>query len=265
MGVRLRLLLLCALLLAGCGVNSSEAGRLPPTGSAPARPVDFPVDRRPRPIVLLGGQFAVERGFASDEEKLSAMSGSYELVGPPPPTPDPAPVALPDGTVTLPVLGAAEAVAAMSKPSDRPPVRLVGVEFGTRWFRTDRGSLELPAWRFTTESGSTLARQALDPSAFWPASPSPFGARAGADGLELEVTMPAPPRQCPGHPPVTAEAVVTEWATSVAVGTRITGEVGDCAQTADLRLQTYRVALSAPLGARLLVDEQGGVVEVAKR
>ncbi|MBP2338754.1 hypothetical protein JOF41_004932 [Saccharothrix coeruleofusca] len=242
-------LLLAVLLLAGCGVNASETGRT--TTPAPLRPVDFPVDRHPRPIVLLGEPLAVERGFASNEEKLS---GRYELVGPPPATPEPG---------ALPLIGAAEAVAAMSRPSDRPPVKLVRAEFGTARFRTDRGALELPAWRFTTESGSSLARQALAPSAVWPARPSMY--TATEDGLELEVTMLAAPQACPGHGPVTAEAVVAESATSVAVGLRTAGELGGCPRTADLRTQPYRVTLSAPLGARLLVDGQGGVVEVTKR
>lgn len=257
------------LLLAGCAAAQPavEARPGPVVPRAPAHHVDFPVDASPRPLVLLGPPVAVVSGFADDEEKTSALGGGYRLAVAPPPTPAPGPVALPDGVVALPLIGAAEAAAAMSGSGAGEPLALVRAEFGTAPFATDRGTLELPAWRFRTARGSVVARLALAPGAFWRFGQVPVSDLAGGakvDGARLTLTLPAPPAPCPGDAPVVSEPTAVESRTEVVVGVRTAGEVGDCARTLELRMETHQVVLSAPLGNRLLVDERGGVIPATR-
>ncbi|RKT72760.1 hypothetical protein DFJ66_6084 [Saccharothrix variisporea] len=258
-------------LLAGCGAHNG-IGRGPTLPTEAAAPVDFPVDAKPRPIVLIGPRVEVVDGYRSDGEKVGAMEGGFEFVGTPPATPEPAQVTLPDGPAQVAFLPMADALQAVSAPprgkgQQNAPVRLVSAEFGTAEFSTDRGRLPLPAWRFTTEAGSVLATPALAPDLFWKLGEvrPAVTTNATGDGVDLTVSMPAAPTPCPGDEPARNEPVVTESATAVTVTVRTVGTVGDCPRTLALTLQPYPVKLASPLGNRLLVDGQGGVVAVTKR
>ncbi|MEU7530341.1 hypothetical protein AB0A74_31755 [Saccharothrix sp. NPDC042600] len=268
--MRRLLVLAVTAVLAGCGATHDAASPAPlVTGPAP---VDFPVTAKPRPIVLLGSRVEVVDGYRSGEEKLGASEGGFEFVGTPPATPEPATVALPDGPAQLSFVPAADVLQAVGAPPrgkgrQNAPVRLVSAEFGTAEFTTDRGRWPLPAWRFTTEAGSVVATPALSPDLFWrlgEVQPA-VTANAGGDGTDLTVSMPAPPEPCPGDEPARNEPVVTESETSVAVTVRTIGKVGDCPRTLALKLEPYPVKLAKPLGNRLLVDAQGGVVAVTTR
>jgi hypothetical protein len=84
------------------------------------------------------------------------------------------------------------------------------------------------------------------------------------------VTLPAPPEgACPGDPYLRYVPEAVESTTAVAVGVR--SEVAsvapgprrdDCAYAAMARFAEYRLRLAAPLGDRLLVDSEGGVIPV---
>ncbi|CCH34570.1 hypothetical protein ABZ816_40950 [Actinosynnema sp. NPDC047251] len=256
--MRLRVLAL-AVLLTGCASGGNTAAPLSTT------PDDFPATTAPRPIVLIGDLLQVVDGLRGDDKVDSGLNFTAQH----PPTPQPAPVALPDGTrPTLPLIGSSDALNRMPRrTAPTTTSTLVSVEFGTAEFPTDRGPWTLPAWRFTSEAGSVLAWPALEPGAFWKPGevrPAISTDQATATDRELTVSMPAAPAPCPGDAPARNEAVVQETAGTVTVGVRTIGEVGNCARTLAVTTQPYRVPLAAPLGNRLLVDEQGGVIVVTR-
>ena len=278
--MRLPLLVLAVgVLLAGCARPASPGDPAPPlwnttatgTHGMPAAPdpVDFPVAAVPRPIVLIGSPLVPVDLVGSEDEKVTAGSGRYSFTGVEPPTPGPTPVALPDGTATLPLIGVRDAVTAMSAGArEGEPLELVSAELGEADFQTDRGGLRLPAWRFRSGFGSVWAWPAVAPEAFWHLGEvrhAPHRATT-SDGVRLEVELPAPPTPCPGEEPTAVEPVVTENAASVKVGVRMTGgDGGDGARNAMYRTQLYTVELKEPLGARLLVDDDNGVLPVGVR
>ncbi|MCE6997889.1 hypothetical protein LZG04_24265 [Saccharothrix sp. S26] len=263
MRLRLSALAVGALLLVGC------ASKTPPTlpvdhGTStqtatstvpPPPPADFPVTAVPRPIVLFAPKLVTVRWAGSEQDKLSGGNG-YRFTGVEPPTPGPAPVVLPDGPATFPLIGVRDALAAMSEGArGGEPTEIVGVELGAAAFTTDRGPLELPAWLFRSSFGSLFAWPAVTPDAFWKRGEVIAGSHHAktSDGVRLEVELGAPETPCEGDEPSTKEAVVTETGTAVVVGVRTIGTVGDCARNAIYRPQYYPVTLAEPLGARLLV------------
>ncbi|WP_433264484.1 hypothetical protein ACQPZF_35210 [Actinosynnema sp. CS-041913] len=290
--MRLRVLAL-AVLLTGCATANHSEGRQAPSAAPP--PADFPVSASPRPIVLIGPMLEVVDGFRDGDEKLGSASGAFEFAGLLPATPEPAAVTLPDGPTTVTFIGPADALRAMAaqaggpkatppgttplfttgpdtappNPTPAPPaVKLVAAEFGAAEFPTDRGPWTLPAWRFTTEAGSVVAWPALPPAAFWKPGevrPAIVSGPATGGGTELTVTMASPPYPCLGDEPARNEPVVAETDTAVTVTLRTIGEVGDCPRTLALMTEPYQVKLAKPLGNRLLVDDQGGVIAVTTR
>lgn len=247
---------------AGCaGVDSATPPDLAigsdlPAAVAPApAAVDFPVTAVPRPIVLFQPKLLTVEWMGLGEEKLAA---GYRFTGVEPPTPGPTSVVLPDGPATLPLISVRDALAGMPGGGRDGELELVSAELGTAEFNTDRGRLELPAWRFRSVYGSVYAWPAVTADAFWKRGEEIIGSHHArtSDGVRLEVELGAPDTPCPGDPPSTKEPVVTETETSVVIGVRITGPVGHCARAAIYRSQYYPVTLSKPLGARLLVFEE---------
>jgi hypothetical protein len=293
MRMQRRDLLLAAIVLGlgGCA-GSGHAADTPAGPDTPAAPDgpdpevlapwrEFPVDRRPRPLVLVD-EVPKVAGFSSDAGKVAALAGEYEVAAPLPAAPAARmSVNLPDGPAELAVLPAAEAVTQLRNPTvtvgaePRPkPLRITRVEFGTAAFRTDRGEVRLPSWLFhAPDALEPIAVPALAPEAFWRPS-QPEAARpamtfdpvtVAADGRQLTVTLPAPPDPCPGERPEVYEAVAVESATAVAVGVRVVtpaSGAGDCARPLILRTAQYPVTLTAPLGNRVLLDGEGGVFAV---
>jgi len=271
--MRFRLLpvLLGASLLVGCASRVSHT--LPgdpghPGASAPTTsvwttsaippPTDFPVTAVPRPIVLFSPALVTVRWAGQEKEKVAVENG-YRFTGVEPPAPGPASVVLPDGPATLPLIGVRDAVTAMSRGArGGEPVEVVSAELGTAAFATDRGPLELPAWRFGSSSGSVFAWPAVTPDAFWSRGEEVFPTHDArtSDGVRLEVELGAPETPCRGDEPSTKEPVVTEGETTVVIGVRTVGTVGECARNAMYRPQYYPVTLAEPLGARLLVFEE---------
>ncbi|MEV0681915.1 hypothetical protein AB0I60_35880 [Actinosynnema sp. NPDC050436] len=265
--MRLRVLALVGL-LAGCA-SGGDAG----VQHAPDVGTTFPVARSPRPVVVIGDLVQVVGGLRG-EDKVDVLAGRLDFTGQHADAPPAAPVTLPDGAqATLPLIGSADALSALTRPRttttpSTPPSKLVAVEFGTAEFPTDRGPWTAPAWLFTTEAGSVLAWPAPEPGAFWrpgEVRPAVTTGEASTNDRELVVSMPSAPSPCPGDEPARNEAVVRESADTVTVGVRTVGHVGECARTLAVTTQPYRVRLADPLGGRLLVDQDGGVVAVTTR
>jgi hypothetical protein len=263
---------------------------MPPTGPTPdpdaalAAWQQFPVDRRPRPIVLLGSLPGIA-GFMSDGGKIAALSGNYELAAALPPAPPTVTAQLPDGTFELPTLPAEQAFEGLRKPQgkqiDQPApnptdaLPITRVELGTAQFLTDRGQLTLPSWLFhAVDALGPITWPALRPDAFWRPGELAAGgvlpdARLGADGRALTVQLPAPVDACPGEPVIRHDPVVTESAATVVVGVRPVvvstapgPPVTNCAHPAILKFEPHEVRLAAPLGARVLVDDKGAPMAV---
>lgn len=244
---------------------------------------DFPVDRKPRPILLLGPAVR-ESGYHTDEAKIAFATGRLQLAAALPAGPAAIATTLPDGVYELPAVTAAQAyeqLRAVGSPQNAPdatptPLRITKVTLGTASFDTDRGALTLPAWLFEApDSFEPLAVPALAASAFWKhdAVVSPSFAEASvlsADGLTLSVQLPAPhPTACPGEPLLRYVAEVAESGSAVAVGVRsevISIQPGarrdDCGYDMMLRSAQYEVKLAAPLGNRVLLGPGGGPVPV---
>jgi hypothetical protein len=242
---------------------------------------DFPVDRHPRPIVLIGPVAVRPAGYTTGDAKVAAVSGRYRIDVPLPPDPPPATVALPDGPATVPVIGAAAAVDLMkadageSKGGENvPPLAIVGFEFGTEALPTDRGTVTLPVWRVHTadELGPTVVLAVADSALARPAAsqsaavgtvpPGSAKATVDATGTHLTLTVAEADPHCPGEAIYKREPVVRESGGAVAVGFTATqtGTVpgsGACALYLKLKQVTYRVDLAAPLGARVLVTALG--------
>ncbi|ROP40471.1 hypothetical protein [Saccharothrix texasensis] len=255
------------LAVAGCaGVDRAATPTLPigsdlPASVAPVA-VDFPATAAPRPIVLFQPKLVTVEWQGLEEEKAAT---GYRFTGVEPPTPGPTSVVLPDGPATLPLISVRDAVAALPGGGRDGEVELVSAELGTAAFTTDRGRLELPAWRFRSSFGSVYAWPAVTPEAFWKRGEEIIGSHHArtTDGVRLEVELGAPPTPCRGDAPAVKEPVVTETETSVVIGVRTTGPVGECARTAIYVPRYYPVTLAKPLGSRVLVfEEDGGIIPV---
>jgi hypothetical protein len=266
----------------GGGVAVPQPGSSGNPADALAAWSSFPVDRRPRPIVLVGPSMVGYAGYTTGAAKVAAMSGSYRLAVTLPPDPQPTPVDLPGGRATLPVIGAAAAIERMKadtggKPDPSvAPLAIVGIEFGTAPIDTDRGTLTLPVWRVHTadELGPTTVLAVADSAlavragsagpAATPGQPASGSAKASADGRRLTLTVQEAVPHCPGQPIYQTTAGVRESATAVVVvftRTQVSAVPADpggaCALYLKLQPVTYHVDLAAPLGNRVLVDADG--------
>lgn len=283
------------LVIAGC---AGERGDVVDVGPGIVQPVgevqgvepgvllawaEFPVDRKPRPIVLLG-QPVLESGYHTDDGKIAVATGRLQLDAALPVGPAAITTTLPDGVYELPSVSAEQAyeqLRALGSPKNAPdaspaPLRITKVSLGTASFRTDRGALTLPAWLFEApDSFEPLAVPALAASAFWTYGEIGYPSFSGpttlsADGLTLTVQLPAPhPTACPGDPLLRYVAEVVESGSAVAVGVRsevISIQPGarrdDCGYDLMLRTAQYEVKLAAPLGNRVLLGPGGGPVPV---
>jgi hypothetical protein len=238
----------------------------------------FPADRTPRPVVFLDSMVA-GGGFADGDAKSAAMAGQYELAAPLPQ--GPATASMPDGT-EVPIITAAAAFEALRAGQPQQPgsaLLLKKVDLGTARFHTDRGPLELPAWRFDGPRVlKPIAWPALAPELIWPRQPRPAGpapeelphsqATVSPDGLRLTVLLLRAYPPCAGAPTYRHEAVVTETPAAVVVGMRKVqvepaGRPGEpCPMDAGWSGQEHMVRLAAPLGGRVVVNPDGAPLAV---
>lgn len=257
-------------LIAEASPAADEAARL-------ARFADFPVDRKPRPILLPGGR-VLEYGYHSGDAKIAMAQGRLKLQAELPDGPATVSAALPDGTFELPAISSRQAydlLAAVGDPASAPdaspaPLLITKVELGTAEFRTDRGPQVLPAWLFTApDSFQPLAVAAPADTAFWPVEFTDGvmdSAGLAADGVTLTLRLPAPGPPCPGQPTQEYAAEAVETAQAAVVRLRVSdtspaatpGGAETCVRDAMLRTALYTVRLAQPLGNRVLLRPSGG-------
>lgn len=223
----------------------------------------FPVDHRPRPLVLTAPLTRFERGFRSGDAKLAFHYGDIEPAVP-----------LPDGLLDL-LRGSGSERGPRAEPRQRrwkSPLLITQASRGQAEFATDRGRREFPAWRLGgPEIGGAL--WALDPkvaSGCWappePGPPKPFdglphrGASAviDGDGLTLHFTFTGAPPGDAEYP--AAEAIETDQALVVLPTAQNAGPPGwrtaiGCARTVITRL-------TRPLGERVVIDLDASPVMV---
>jgi hypothetical protein len=273
----LALLVACA--QPGTVAGDGQAGFGEPSGRGGNSPTEvgqqwdaFPVDRVPRPIVVVTGGLLEVAGFRSGESKLAFLTGRIELATRLPEAPATVAVDLPEGRFTFPVLRPDEAFAsvraqgspAIAPDSSPAPVRVTSVTLGSAAFSTDRGRLRLPAWLFGgPDLIEAVAWPAVGKEAFWrygePNNAVTLPpAQLSSDGQRIRSAVPG--RGCPSQPVLRYRVEVTETVTTVVLTT-----VGDVVSTPgpeakDLACpaigvppEPYDVDLAAPLGNRVVI------------
>ena len=242
----------------------------------------FPVDRVPRPIVVVTGGLLEVAGFHSENGKLAFLTGQIELATPLPEASATVAVDLPEGRITFPVLRPDEAFAsvrAQGSPANAPnsspaPVRVTSVTLGSAEFSTDRGRLRLPAWLFDgPDIMEAVAWPAVGKEAFWRYGEPNNAAtmppsQLSRDGRRIRYAVPG--QGCPSQPVLRYRVEVTETATTVVLTT-----VGNIVSTPgpeakDLTCaaigvtpEPYDVDLAAPLGNRVVIARTDGATGAA--
>lgn len=253
-----------ATILASCGSSSPTVHAVGQPDQTLAAWASFPVDRVPRPLVLVGPSVADPRtGFRDGPSKLAYLERAIDL-----------PTSLPDGPTTAdsyPIISATQAarqlVSTRGKGSPAGQrLSVTEVTLGTATYQTDRGAVNLPAWQFWFNGvADPAAVAAVAPSRLF-ASPTAYArapkatsAHLSPDGDTITIEFVG---AAAGTGPCTADYTVdvASSRTAVAVGVHEhaydSGAVA-CAGVGYRRQVTAR--LDAPLGARVLVDDASGL------
>lgn len=223
------------------------------TFPAPAEKVlqpwrDFPVERTPRPVVLLDLPVHIgDEGFVDGDAKLSWMSAAIDTTVP-----------LPDGIINLITGG---------RPRRAAPgtLTIADVERCDEEFWCDRGPRRLPAYRLDI-SGLRQPCIIIDPTldCWWPVHNDPGRAHGALDHAtinddDLTLNFPA----FGGILTLFHRAEFIEYPTCV-VGRAITSERPSCGRA--VRAVGIRAKVTAqlntPLGGRVLLREDGEPVRV---
>lgn len=221
----------------------------------------FPVDVRPRPLVLTAPPTRFERGFRSGDAKLAFLHADIQATVP-----------LPDGLLEVLREGDPGLRVAPGQRGWKSPLLITRAFSARAEFDTDRGMREFPAWRL---SGPEIdgALWVLDPvvaARRWtppePAPPTPFGglphrsasAAIESDGLTLRFTFTGAPPAYTDYPG--AEVVETRQALVVLPVAHDVGPPGPRAAIGCARTVVARLA--GPLGERVVVDLDASPVAV---
>ena len=212
---------------------------------AAARWDAFPVDRQPRPLVLLGPAAHARNGFRSQRAKRAYLDGWIESA-----------VDVPDGV--LEILG--------RRPGGETPIVITAARYTDIEHLTDRGPRWLPGWELTSEQTlgpivvidpEILARAWSPPDvgSAPPAGPEPAHTpvSAEADGATLTYRFVGGPPNVARYP--SAEVVESAQAVVVVPEAEDIGPPG--ARPAVGFGRRITVTLSQPLGARVLVNLHG--------
>lgn len=273
-----------ALLFAvACGAPSGQGSTPLPLPSPPTAALaawkDFPANANPRPIIWLSLPNLVT-AFPSNDTKIAGICNKLVLQDElklSNAVPQQATAKWPSGVSgSYRAISAATAFAALLHvPSGAgggmcdgvKPLVITTVGWGTAGVETDRGTAQMSAWLFQA-AGVTgeFAYPGLDPSAYWrggllPAGSGPgFGGRVSPDGRTLTIGFAGAP-DTPGPCGADYTAVAAESDTAVAVAVKMIPHPasGQIACTAVAQGRTVTVHLGAPLGGRVLVDENGNV------
>jgi phage baseplate assembly protein gpV len=228
----------------------------------------------------------------NDETKQAFLAGWYrEQVSLPASKPPDGTVRFPDGTLTVPLIGAAEAYRQIdqgdpppcpSRPAPPPaspsgpdgsvssdpatachPLTVTAVKLGTVPVRTSRGEAQVPAWLFTVEELATpVARLAVAPSAVGPVpeasalAPSPSTELVAAQDLIAVDGAKLTYRLGVGACDQDIVPLVQQRDDVVVVSGGVTRATGVC--TEQLIVKPVTVTLDAPLGARPVLDATTG-------
>jgi len=224
----------------------------------------FPVDRQPRPLVLIGPLTRFERGFRSGDAKLAFYYGDIEAAVP-----------LPDGLLEI-LRGNGDGQRAV--PGRRcwsNPLLITQASPDNAPFATDRGSRELPAWRLSGPEidGAFWVLDAMVAATRWeppgPTPPKPFdglphraaSAVVESDDRTLHFTFTGAPPEYAEYP--ATEVIETGHALVVLPVARSIGPPGFRAAVGCARTVTARLA--RPLGERVVVDLDASPVMVVAR
>ena len=266
-------------------------GAMPGQGSGPLAPPspptqalaawkDFPVNAKPRPLIVFGRSVdhLGPAGFSSEPDRKIVWVCNKFVFATDVTLSDTAPArARVVNGGSYPGIGSARAFseliaarhdvsAAQPQCATSQPFVIKSVRWGTAGFPTDRGSMTMSAWLFDlAEIEGYLSYSAVDPSSFWGGGVNPDGgrdARVSADGRTLKVPVyNAGPGPCGAD----YSAAAAESDSAVAVAIKRYSHSTPSQQvvcTLNLRVSYITVELQAPLGGRVLLDEKGEVGSV---
>ena len=277
--------ILAMLLVSACGAVPGQTDLslpTPPT-AALARWTDFPANANPRPVILFN-PIAEQVGgnkFPDNDSKLAWLCNKFVLASGLDLTstgPAVAPARWPSGvTASYPSIGSGRAYAAImarapgGNSADCAPLKpfvITGVRWATAGFPTDRGTATLSAWLFDVPAANGyVGYSGLDPSAYWGGrtvdNGGSVGGRLSADGRTVTIGLVGPPETGSCGADYTAAAAESETAVAVAVK-MIPHAPPDQPVNCDLvgYARSVAVTLKAPLGGRVLLDENGNVGSV---
>ncbi|WP_329107615.1 hypothetical protein OG792_04535 [Micromonospora sp. NBC_01699] len=231
--------------------------------------------------------------FGDDTKQAFAAGWYRERVALPAAVPADGTITFPDGTLTVPLVSAADAYRQLDQgdpppcpdqPAQPPPapagtgpdgsvsgpattactpLTVTRVEPGTTTIRTSRGEATVPAWLFTVdEIGARIARVAVAPSATGavpePAVPAgtPAEGLVGAQDMVGVDGLGLTYRLGVGACDKEITPLVREQGDLVLVGGTAVRSDGMC--TEQLLLQPVTVTLEAPLAARTVLDAVSG-------
>jgi hypothetical protein len=259
---------LIVVLLPACSGGASLAravgagGPLPPALQLWAA---FPVHAAARPLVLVGGPLENPSGvYGNGETKLALGCGDFQ-----------SPTGLPTGPGRAGGyrLITAKTAFAQLQPQDRTGMcaqphgllTLSEARLGQAMYETDRGPKTLPAWRFSfTGVEGPIPVLAVAPDAEWlppgvrSGSSHDIGARVGRDQRTL--TFGFTGAQFEDGPCGLRYAVALEESPTAVMVTLTSHRTADDSTAACTLVGVIRHAsasLAAPLGNRVLIDDQG--------
>jgi hypothetical protein len=200
----------------------------------------FPLEQRPRPVILLDQPVKLRAGFVDSESKMAFLRGQVEA------------------SIPMPV-GVLELLRPPRAAGRSRPLPIVDLQPTEALFQTDRGPRPLPAYRFTM-TGLLEPGIVLDPDVdvWWP-SKAQWGEFYGSDASIQADDRTIELSAFGGVLTVFHHAVFEEHLTYV-VGTAITSERSvppGTAITAVGLIRRVTGMLDTPLGDRVLVDPLG--------
>lgn len=223
----------------------------------------FPASASPRPIVLRGGtMIPPANGFASNDSKLAFIQGNFKLEAPLPTSP-----AHSHGYAIVPV-GQALKTAGVAGPV----LVITRVTLGMASFQTDRGFLELPAWKLYFRGGGEPAAVLALASEEIFTPPAVFRRRtsavatvgsAAASPDERQITVAFVGGHAGSQPcdvNYSASVVTSAHAVAISVIPHPVATGPSVACTAIGYERHLPVDLGQPLGGRMLINGANGAV-----
>jgi len=223
----------------------------------------LPANANPRPLILFDDtvEFIPQAGFLNDDRKIAwtcnrlVLAGGLSLAA----QGMPGEIGAATAYGELMASRAARAGPTTSQCASEAPFVITEVRHSRAGFMTDRGTQLLPAWLFDVpEVGAYIGQTALPSGSWWGGRLATEGAGAlvSDDGRTLRIGV-----SNPGSQPcqATYTTAVAESATAVAVAVKGYPNPVPAGEGCDLvaRVGYVSVTLAAPLGGRVVVDQDG--------